>query len=466
MGGVSRFLACVAMAACLMGAGATERAWQVAPETQLKKIALVCTVYEPYSHADVVATKFMAGFPTDDGMLPPKVRVASMYIDQGRPGDLGHRLAAHYGIPIYETITGALTLGGDTLAVDGVLVSGEHGDYPYNRLGLKMYPRLSMLEEIFRIFAASGRAVPVFNDKGLSYRWQDAFWIRDRVEELGVPFMAGSSIPLVWRDPQIELPVGANVTEAVSLAYGEFQHYAIHGLEVLQSMMERRAGGETGVASVRFVQGPAFFEAARRGEFSMDLVKAACATVGVDMDAKGPIEKFEKDPLAILIRYRDGTRGAVLMMDRYYGRNWLYAARVDGEIVATHFVYAQPPSRPTFSYLGLNIQEMFLTGRPQYPFERTLLTTCILEAAARSRLAGWQPMETPSLDVSYSPGRHGVLGPDIQTPYLDVSYKPFDFEPIRPSGTEPTGASLMDWPPQELKALYEAAREPAPQAAH
>ena len=94
-----------------------------------KKIAAIITEYRPRSHADVIVTKFLKGFPTDDGLIPPRVEIASMYIDQFPENDIGRDLAAEHDVPIYPSIVKALTLGGRELAVDGVLLIGEHGDY-------------------------------------------------------------------------------------------------------------------------------------------------------------------------------------------------------------------------------------------------------------------------------------------------------------------------------------------------
>ena len=43
-----------------------------------------------------------------------------------------HVNAEEFDVPMYGSINQALTLGGKELAVDGVLLIGEHGDYPWN----------------------------------------------------------------------------------------------------------------------------------------------------------------------------------------------------------------------------------------------------------------------------------------------------------------------------------------------
>ena len=229
--------------------------------------------------------------------------------------------------------------------------------------------------------------------------------------------------------------MGATISEAAVVGHGTLDSYGFHGLEMLQCMLERRAGGETGVASVQCLRGQAAYDAAREGEFSMELVEAASAAC--KSKRAGTMSEHVREPIAVLIRYSDGTKGVLLMVSRYIGESWGYAAKVEGLTVACEFVAAGRPPYAHFSYLDRNIEHMFLTGKPQYPVERTLLTSGILDAAHRSLAAGGTP---------------------VQTPYLAVRYEPYDFELIRPDGTEPTNASLGPWPPEGLEFLASPGR--------
>lgn len=419
----------VLLGSCLFGLAHGGDGADAAPEQ--KKVAALCTAYRARWHADGIITKFLTGFPTDDGVVPPRVKVVSLYMDQPTDDNLGPKLAAHYKIKVYPTVTGALTLGSEELAVDAVLLIAEHGKYPRNRFGATMYPRMRMVEEVFRVFDFSGRSVPVFMDKHLSYSWLDSKWIYDRASELEVPFMAGSTIPLVWRNPPLEHPKNSSIPEAVVLTYASADSYGVHGIEMLECMIERRKGGETGVASVQCVRGNAVYQAARDGRFSMELVEAAASTI--DEKKEGAMEDHARNPVAIIIDYRDGTKGTVIMTHEYYGARWAYAARANGRTVASEFLWPRIPTKPGFSYLGLNIQEMFLTGKPQYPVERTLLASGIVDVALRSMAAD---------------------GKLIETPFLNIQYHPYQFDPIHPSGTRPSGAAAGPWPPEEIRHLF------------
>ena len=368
-----------------------------------KKIAAIVTTYFPESHANLIVTKFLAGFPTEEGVIEPRVDIVSMYIDQLHGGDVGMATAREYGVEVYPSIRAALTLKRGSagpwptaddwedgeLAVDGVLLIAEHGDYPYNERDRRLYPRRHMFEQICGVFSGSGRSVPVFGDKHLSYDWSDATWMYDRARELGVPFMAGSSLPVTRREPELEHEIGTPIEEALEIGFINsyktgLDSYGFHGLETLQCMVERRSGGETGIAAVQCLEGQEVWEAGRRGEWSMELADAAEALS--EPKKAGRREDNCPNPAVFLLEYSDGLRAASLILPGHLS-GWGYAARVNGAVEATGF-NRRGGLDHAFGYLGLNVEDMFVTGRPRYPVERTLLITGALESLMESRLPG------------------------------------------------------------------------------
>jgi hypothetical protein len=124
--------------------------------------------------------------------------------------DLGTGFAKKYGVRLCGSIAEALCLGGADVAVDGILAIGEHGDYPVNDKGQKLYPRRHFWEQITGVLSTSPRRsqIPIFTDKHLAVTWEDAAWIYRTGKELGLVHMAGSSVPVYHRDPWLEHPLG------------------------------------------------------------------------------------------------------------------------------------------------------------------------------------------------------------------------------------------------------------------
>ena len=388
--------------------------------SERKKIAAIVTTYRPHSHGDVIITKFLKGFPSDQGVLEPRVEVASMYVDQFPKNDLSRRFAAEHNVPIYDSIPEALCLGGKELAVDGVLLIGEHGEYAWNEKEQHLYPRKFFLEQICGVMATSKRSVPVFNDKHLSYNWHDAKWMYDRMKELNAPFMAGSSLPTCWRSPWLEHPKETPLREALAVGYSGIDVYGFHTLETLQCMVERRVGGETGVAAVTCLEGDAVWTAADAGEWPEDLAESALANIP-DKPENG-MRANTPNPALFIIEYLDGFKGYVLLLTGYI-ESFGYAGRLDsGEVQSTQFYLAKDQPHPHFTYLGLNAEEMFVTGKPSYGAERTLLTTGVLEAVIDSRYQGQVRLETPHLDIAY-------------TSFDKIPFRPTDPRPLAPSHT-------------------------------
>lgn len=365
-----------------------------------KRIAAITTAYWKYSHADDIITKFIEGYAIVGRTHLPHCKVVSLYVEQFPDTDIGRGMAARYGIPLCKTPGETLTLGGKGLAVDGVLLVGEHGDYPDNEKGQKLYPRRRLFEEIVKVFRATGKSVPVYNDKHFSYSWENAKWMYDQSRELGFPMMAGSSVPVAWRRPPLELRVGTRLDGALGVGYGGIEAYGFHTLEALQVFAERRQGGETGVRAVQALQGEAAWQAAKDGRWRRELLEAALAAIPVK---HGRLEEADRAATVFLVEYADGLCGAGYLSARHVAE---FAAAVQpaGRRPVGTWCYLPKPQRDHFSFLCNHIEKMFLTGRPSYPVERTLLTTGLLAALMDSRHQGGRRLETPELSrIAYRP---------------------------------------------------------------
>jgi hypothetical protein len=372
-----------------------------------KKVAAIVTEYRRFSHADVIVGKILEGFDQQGGP-GPDLQLVSMYVDQFPEKDMSRDLAPKYGFRIIASIEEALTLGGDRLAVDGVLSIGEHGKYPTNEKGQILYPRRRFFEGIVAAFERCRQVVPVFNDKHLAAVWSDAKWMYDKARELFIPFMAGSSLPVTWRVPPLTLPRGCRLREAVALGYGPTEGYGFHTLEVLQCMVERRQGGETGVSQVQYLSNETMWQVFEDGRVSQETFEAGLATIPgrIPGDYRAMCSR-DKSAGVFLVDYRDGLRAAAFLLNGCVveGKSaaFAFAGRLadQDKPAATHFHLQSEPPFGHFGYLLKAIEHMIQTNHPAYPVERTLLTTGILDAGMTSRHLGGQPVPTPHLDIRY-----------------------------------------------------------------
>ncbi|GAC1450285.1 MAG: hypothetical protein NVSMB9_34630 [Isosphaeraceae bacterium] len=373
------------------------------------KVAAVVTEFTYRSHAHVLLENFLEPYLFNGKRTDPGMDLVSLYVDQFPDKDMSRDVAKKYKFPIFPTIAEALCLGGKTLAVDAVLSIAEHGKYPVNAKGQHEYPRKRFFDEIIAVYEASGRVAPVFNDKHLSYRWDWAREMVDTARRLKVPFMAGSSVPLAERRPSMELPPGAEVLGAVSIHGGPVESYDFHGLEVLASVIEARRGGESGIASVQFLEGHDLWESADAGLWSVKLAdRAMAAELGPETPTLRDLVKTPpfrgQPPHGILLQYRDGLRAIVLGIGSS-GTRWNFACLAQGvpEPLVTSFYTGPWENRNLFKALAHAIQVHFRARQPPYPVERTLLVTGVLDAAMDSKLAQGKVIPTPHLEFAYTP---------------------------------------------------------------
>jgi hypothetical protein len=379
----------------------------------MKRIAVVATVYRYLSHAQHIGDRFLVGYPRDGTWHKPDMKVVSLYVEQKPEGDQSGARAKEFGFEVYPAIAQALRCGGDRLAVDAVLVIGEHGQYARNEKGQVLYPRYDFVKQCVDVFEKDGVAVPVYNDKHLSYSFEKAKWMVDASKRLKFPMLAGSSLPVTWRLPDIELPLNCEIEDALMVGYGGTDVMDFHGLEALQCMVERRKGGETGVMAAQMVEGDAVWKAGEEGRYSKELLVSALSRSDSpqgqtiedgrtqDLVAKGELPRLVNNPAAYFIEYRDGLKATLLMLNGAV-KDFTFAARLKGGAIQSTQFFLSPEPNVTYSEcLARKIEELFETGKAPYPVERTLLVSGVLESCLTSRFEGQKRLQTPHLNVQY-----------------------------------------------------------------
>jgi hypothetical protein len=378
------------------------------------RIAVVATIYRYLSHAQHIADRFLVGYPHAGEWHRPDMKVVSLYVDQKPEGDLSAERAREFGFAVYPTIRETLRCGGGKLAVDAVLIIAEHGDYRRNEKGQILYPRYEFFKQCVEVFEQDGRVVPVYNDKNLSYSFEKAQWMVATGHRMNFPMLAGSSLPVTWRLPDIELPLECEIEEALMVGVGESDAMDYHALEAMQCMIERRKGGETGVKAVQMITGDAVWRAGREGRWSRALLEAALSRSDTpqgfsvldgrtqDLLANGQLQKLVKEPAAYFIEHNDGLHTTLLMLNGAIA-DFNFAARVKGmpQIQSNQFLLTPNPNVTYSACLVSKIEEMIATGKAPYPVERTLMVSGILDSCLTSKFEGQKRLETPYLQVRY-----------------------------------------------------------------
>ena len=377
-------------------------------------VALLATEVRRHSHAQHFIYLLLEGYGWHGEHYFPRIKLVSMYVDQFPENDLARDRERRHGVPIYPTISEALTRGGKALDVDVVIIIAEHGNYPVNAKGQKRYPRYRFFKEMVKVFESSGRSVPVFNDKHLSTDWNECVEMVEDSKRLGFSFLAGSSLPVTWRIPSVDIPWNADLRESVSVCYGGVDSYDIHGLETAQCMSERRAGGESGVKSVHAVRGRDIWSILKKRDSTRELLMAALAR---SHHCKAPehwsfkpptldwIQQASPDAIAYFIEHNDGFQTTLFMLNGFV-LDFTYAGmQANGEITSCQMHLPMPPRQTTtadfFNPLSHRIEETILSGHAVYPPERTLLTSGMTLFGVESLYRGSVKFLTPELNVPY-----------------------------------------------------------------
>ena len=361
----------------------------------------------PSSHADWIINKLIDGYWWQGAHTPSRIDIASIYLHQHDTSILGQKVAKAKGIPVFRTVAEALTLGGEELAVDGVVIVGEHGDYPTDLKGHWLLPRWWMYNQMIRIFERSNRSVPVFNDKHLSYDWDESKWMFDKSRELYFPLTGGSNVPIYYRSPEIELDIDTPIKNSIVVGNASDEGAIFHSIDVLQSFVERRKGGETGVKAVQSIRGTEAWTWVKCNTWVGNLLDS------VEKKIELQTRYFQERPQTNLciVEYNDGTNAAIISDQ---GVGWTYAGEIEGQNEATVISMLDGWHRPFGQYHASNslphwITEMMVTKKEPFNAERLLLSSGITNYYMQSN---WEN------------GRFFPVGRRIETPFLNMTYRP------------------------------------------
>jgi hypothetical protein len=373
-----------------------------ADELPAKKIAGIVTEYRHNSHGDVIFGRLLQTDTLDGKGRTPSLKLVSLYVDQFPKNDLSRGLAAEHGVKLCDSIQDALTLGSGRLAVDGVIIVAEHGNYAKSPTEQTVWPKRRFFSEVVDVFEKSGRVVPVFSDKHLADNAADAVWLYETAKQHKIPLMAGSSVPTSWRKPAVDVARDALLKDILVVSYGGLDAYGFHGLDSLQSLVERRQGGETGVESVRCYAGDAFWQACRDGGIDRVFLDAVIRTSEPRAQVtERPLDELVKDPIAFEIRYRDGLKATLCHLNgavSQWAAGWHTA---DGAATLVRADLQEDRPFMHFTHLLAGVEKMMHTGEPTWPVERTLFSSVMLNAGMTSRMRGGEVVLTPELNRRY-----------------------------------------------------------------
>lgn len=370
---------------------------------QKKRVAAIITEYWDICHADVIVTKMVEGFMLDGKRYSSSLEVVSMYVDQFPDNDISRELSAKHGIPIYSTIDEALKCGGTDFDLDGIIIIGEHGEYPENEYRQVLYPRRRFFEQCLKVMLEAERIVPVYSDKGFAVIREDVEWMYEQIKRYDIPFMSSSVIPFArqYYDSR-PLPNGAPLHKMFGFAYDHLhespERYTYHTLEMLQSVAENRAYGESGIVGVRSFSGQAAIDKVFSAEWSR-MYSSLCGFINMADEQAFPYRLT--NPLFFEVDYVDGLQAGILHTDTdMTDFVAAFQAEEDDEPLCREYRLQAGKPYIHFGVLVLEIEKFIHTSRPPFPIERSYLTTGALDAIMRS-VYHQSEIKTPYLQVRY-----------------------------------------------------------------
>lgn len=349
--------------------------------------------------------RFLIGYPRDGQFHRPTVSEVSAYLMLTDESDFGRR-TIDFGLKIAPTAEQAAA---DADAV--IIASRKPGSMANDRL-----------LEIALERASQGSAC--FVHGALSSSLERGRTLLRLAESRGIHLLAGTPWGVTWRLPETDLPAATPLAEALIVvqrhssgsggSQGSLPGAELDALEGLLPIIERRQGGESGVRSLRLLEGPEVWRAGDKKLWSWKLLAAALSRSNSpqgdpvldgrtqDILGLGLVPKLARNPVAWLLEHRDGLRSALLVLDGVVADHNFALGTRDGRVLSAQLFRAPPPADHHFSRLVAVLEDFFQTGRPPWPVQRNLLIAGLLETFRHPASHSGKTIATPGLDLAYA----------------------------------------------------------------
>ncbi|MBM3876308.1 MAG: hypothetical protein FJ386_06265 [Verrucomicrobia bacterium] len=197
--------------------------------------------------------------------------------------------------------------------------------------------------------------------------------------------LSGTWVPVAPRLPQVDVPPGAPLKEALVVVQGPKPAAELHGLDLALALVERRRGGEAGIDTVRTFAGEDVWRDSERRAWSWPLLAAALSRSNSpqgdalkdartqDLAGLGLVPKLAREPRGVSIFHKDGLRTTVLVLDGVVADINFAVQLRSGEILSAQVLRGPSPAENHYSRLVAAMDDFFRTGKPPWPASRGVL---------------------------------------------------------------------------------------------
>jgi len=346
----------------------------------LRKIAFLIEEFSPSSATQSSASpgqqlldRFLMGYPRDGTFHRiPDLEVSVHLMLSGNETDFGPRVK-DFGLRVAATAEQAVE------GTDAVVIvprrTGAVANDAYLRLALERAP--------------AGAAC--FVHGVLSNSLASAREALRMAASRNISILAGTSLAVTWRLPDVDLVPGTSLREALIVVQGSSPGAELQALDGLLPILEKRRGGESGVNRIRFIEGGELWRAANQGLWSQPLLAAALSRSHTpqgdsmadgrtqDIHGLGLVPRLARNPRGWLLEHRDGLRSTILVLDGVVTDYNFAIQAADGTMLSAQLFRAPPPMEQHYSRLAAAMEDLFTGKAAPWKIERNLLTAALIE---------------------------------------------------------------------------------------